>query len=86
MLAFMMSVDQLELFYEICEKVGADTEEKKVLVALEMAQAGQINNVVKTKMDKKEYVEHLSKHFGNVLEFKPENQNNDDSTDIGFKL
>jgi len=87
MLAFMMSVEQLELFYQICEAVGAVTEEQKVFVAMEMAQHGHINSVVKTKMDKEEYVKHLAKNFGNVLVVKPqEKDKNGDSTDIGFKL
>lgn len=75
MLAFTLTVEQLKIFYTICEAVKADTEEKKMLILQEMARMGQIKNIVKTSMDRKEYTEYLTKHFGNVLEIKSENKN-----------
>ncbi len=76
MLAFTMSLDQLELFYDICSAVGAKTEQQRVQVALEMANNGHVKNIVKTDMSKEDYIEHLAKHFGNVLELKSEKKQN----------
>jgi len=84
MLAFTLTVDQLELFYELCEAAHAETEEQKMVILEEMARVGQITNVVKTKMGKEEYIEHLAKNFGNVLVVKPGESQNGDSTHIGF--
>jgi len=64
------SVNEVELFFKVCQELNADTEEKRFQILEAMAQMGKIKNVVKTKMEKKEYVEHLAKHFGNVLVVK----------------
>jgi hypothetical protein len=76
MMAFRLTVDQAEVFYEICHELKADTEEKRVAILIEMSKYGQVEGITETKKTKEEYVKHLSEHFGNVLVVKPqENQN-----------
>jgi hypothetical protein len=71
MKAFRLSIDQAILFYEICDELKADTEEKRVAVLQAMAQYGQVEGITETQKTKEEYIKHLSEHFGNVLVVKP---------------
>lgn len=63
MLAFHLTADQAELFFKVCEMTGAETEEARTAVLLQMARHGDITNVVETKKSKDEYVDHLAKNF-----------------------
>ena len=67
MIAFRLTAEQAEIFFTLCHELRADTEEKRVAILREMANHGQIDSVTKTKMTQQEYVQHLAKHFGNVL-------------------
>lgn len=63
MLAFRLNLEQAEAFYELCSWYGADTEEKRTAILIEMARLGQVESVVKTEKTKEQYIKHLSKHF-----------------------
>jgi hypothetical protein len=73
MLAFRLTVDQAMLFFEVCQEIGADTEEKRLVVMQEMAKAGLVEGITDTKMTKDEYVKHLSEKFGNTIVIKKDN-------------
>ena len=67
------------MFYEICEELKADTEEKKVLVLDTMAKYGQVEGITETQKTKEEYIKHITEHFGNVLVVKPQEKQNGQS-------
>lgn len=76
MRAFRLTLDQAVLFYEICDELKADTEEKRVAVLQAMAQYGQVEGITETQKTKEEYIKHLSEHFGSVLVVKPQETSN----------
>ena len=67
------------MFYEICEELKADTEEKKVLILDTMAKYGQVEGITETQKTKEEYIKHITEHFGNVLVVKPQEKQNGQS-------
>lgn len=71
MLAFRLNLEQLELFYKVCEEMGATTEEARTRILVVMAKMGQIDGVVDTKLSKSDYIKHMAKQFGSVLNITP---------------
>lgn len=63
MLAFTLTAENAALFFEICHEIGADTEQKRILVLQEMAKLGHVQNIVETPKSKDEYLKHLAKNF-----------------------
>jgi hypothetical protein len=63
MKAFHLDTDRAILFFELCQELKADTEEKRVAVLEAMAELGQIGFIVDSPKTKDEYVKHLAKHF-----------------------
>lgn len=63
MYAFSLTVDNAMLFFEICRELKADKEEERMTILQAMAQLGKVQNIVKTKMTRAQYVKHLSKNF-----------------------
>ncbi len=63
MLAFMLTAENAQLFFEICQEVNAQTEEERTAVLVHMARLGCVKNVIETKQTKEEYVKHLAKNF-----------------------
>ena len=76
MLSFFLEPDQIDIFIELCELSGADTKAKQEVVLLEMAKVGMIKSVTHVKTSKQEYIEHLRKNFGSVMEVTKENESN----------
>lgn len=67
MRAYRLTVDQVELFFEVCAKLNATTEAERTQILETMAEFGQVQGITHTKMGKEDYLKHLAKHFGNVL-------------------
>lgn len=63
MLAFHLTADQAELFFQLCEMRDAKTEEGRTEILTQMARHGEVTNVVQTAKTKDEYVQHLAKNF-----------------------
>ena len=77
MFAFMMDLSTAELFYRRCADQGADTEDKRTLILLDLIKEGRIENVVETSQTPEEYAKHLAKNFGKVLHVKAEEKPNE---------
>lgn len=71
MLAFTLTAENAEIFYHVCEVLHMDTEEQRIQVLQAMAKLGKVENICKTEMNKEDYIKHLSKHFGNVVNIVP---------------
>ncbi len=69
MLAWALTAENAQLFFELCEEMKANTEEKRIRILMEMARLGKVQNLTKTTMTKEKYIEHLSKNF-KVAEIK----------------
>jgi len=69
MQAFTLTLQNAEMFFELCKELKADTEEQRVAILRAMAELGKVNNIVETKMSKEDYIKHLAKHF-KVLQVK----------------
>lgn len=63
MYAFTLTAENAELFFEVCHELKANTEIERIRILEAMAKLGKVNNIVKTKLNKQEYIKHLSKHF-----------------------
>ncbi len=63
MLAFRLTPEQAEVFFEVCGLMNAKTEEERTAVLVQMARMGDVASVVETKKTKEEYIQHLAKHF-----------------------
>lgn len=63
MKAFSLTAENACLFFEICHELKAESEAERVAILEAMAKLGKVQNIVETKMNKDEYVKHLSKHF-----------------------
>lgn len=63
MRAFRLTPDNAILFWELCQELKADTEEKRVAILDKMAELDQVDSIVQTSMTKNEYLNHLNKHF-----------------------
>ncbi len=69
MLAWTLTAENAQLFFELCEELKADNEIKRVQILREMARLGKIKGLTKTPMTKEQYMKHLSKNF-KVMEIK----------------
>jgi len=76
MMAFFLEPDQIDVFIELCELTGAKTPEQQQRVLFEMAQVGLVKNVTQVNMTKQEYIQHLAKNFGSVLDVSKGDLNN----------
>lgn len=63
MFAFEMNEELLEEFYRRAKALGAQTEEQKTHILLQMVQEGLIKNALSTNATKEEFVKAVSKHF-----------------------
>jgi hypothetical protein len=73
MLAFRMTPAQAEMYFDICIKMQADTETKRLAILQAMFEEGQIQGIVQNKMTQEDYLKHLTEKFGNVLAIKGDN-------------
>lgn len=73
MRAFQLSVDQLELFYDICGQLKLKTEEEKVALLNIMAQYKQVERVWDTQRTKEKFIEDMAKHF-RVMKVTPDEE------------
>jgi translation initiation factor 1 (eIF-1/SUI1) len=69
MQAFTLTLQNAEMFFELCKELKADTEEERVAILQAMAELGKVKTIVDTKMSKEDYIKHLAKHF-KVLQVK----------------
>lgn len=70
MLMYEMNVDTALLFYTLCERLKADTEEKRVAVMNYLAEKGLVNSVMYTDRTADQVAKDMAKNFGNVLYVK----------------
>lgn len=63
MQAFRLSLENAMLFFDVCNELKADTEEKRLKVMGAMVQLGKVEQVTQTPKTKEEYIKHLQKHF-----------------------
>jgi hypothetical protein len=69
MQAFTLTLQNAELFFELCKELKADTEEKRVAILQALAELGKVQSIVESHMTKEEYIKHIAKHF-KVLQIK----------------
>ncbi len=69
MLAWTLTAENAQLFFELCIELKADNEIKRVQILREMARLGKIKGLTKTPMTRQQYLEHLGKNF-KVAEIK----------------
>lgn len=67
MLVFRMSVEVAEEFYRRCAERGANTEETRTALLLEMAKEGLIDGLTHTNRTKEQYIKDISREQ-NVLD------------------
>lgn len=72
--AYRLNLDQVELFFELCQELKADTIESRTVILNEMAKMGQVLSVTDTPKTKEEYISHMSKHF-KILQVKDTSNN-----------
>ena len=63
MQAFRLSLENAMLFFEVCNELKADTEEKRLKVMNALVQLGKVDQITQTPKTKAEYIKHLQKHF-----------------------
>ena len=76
MKAIRLTADQAYLFFELCQELKADTEEKRLAIINTMAEFEEVESITQTSMTKDEYIKHISQKFGKVLVIKPEEKDN----------
>lgn len=67
MLAFRLTLAQVEMFFHLCHELNAVTEAERVAVLEMMAGEGDVEGITKTSMSKEEYIKHLASKFGNIV-------------------
>jgi hypothetical protein len=72
----LKNLEMLEMFYQICKEVKAETEEDRLKVLLEMARSNLIESVYTTKRTKKQLVEDFGKEHKVLDLTEKENEDN----------
>jgi len=62
-IAWTMTVDTAMEFFKRCDERGANTEQERIAILVELAQEGQMQNVVATNKSRDEYIQEKAKHF-----------------------
>lgn len=61
--AFSMDILTAQEFYRRAEELGAETEEERTAILMQMVEEGLIQNVVATDRTKEKYLNDLKKNF-----------------------
>lgn len=62
-IAWTMTSETAMEFFKRCQARGADTEQERIKILMELAQEGQMTSVVATGKTKDEYIKDKAKHF-----------------------
>lgn len=70
--AFRMDVDTALEFFERTKERGAETEEERIKILLELANEGKMKNIIMTSRTKEQIIEDYEKHYNILTPKKPE--------------
>lgn len=61
--AFMMTVDQALVFFQLCHDLKLETEEERVTLLSAMAKQGSVKNVWQTGRDQDQFVKDMARNY-----------------------